>query len=124
MNSQHINDIDQRAGLQGTAYHIYAHMLLLCSKHNGEISISIQKLARRCRCSPETVSTAIKKFQARGLLEIIRRTGLPNVYFLDPPIGSFESIRQIWLMAKWFELEAIPTAIQVKLKVSRRSVMQ
>jgi hypothetical protein len=63
----------------------------------------------------ETVSASIKKLEADGLLWIEPVCGSANVYWLDPPVGSFESIRQIWLTAKWLELQPGGlTAIQVR----------
>jgi hypothetical protein len=91
-------------GLRGAAYRIDAH-LLLCSNGRGQASESFSGLAKICRLSRKTVINSIKRLEVRGLLKVVRTAQAANVYWLDPPVGSFELIRQLWLMAKWLELQ-------------------
>jgi hypothetical protein len=103
--------------LNPAARRIYSHLLMNVD-NKGQIPCSHRHLCKACRVSFKTVITSIRQLKALGLLRIVRETGYANLDLLYPPIGSFESIRQISLITKWLELEGGLTAILVRPKVS------
>jgi hypothetical protein len=89
------SDIDD-FGLSPAEFRVYAHI----ARRAGQSSCwpGIDSIATTCRLHTETVVKAIKALEVNGLLEVIRKTGVSNVYRLtkrsqwkeQPPLAIFD----------------------------------